>query len=114
MVIFTPKIRSSVGNYSPWSWLFTAQEAVTPGLALCLYMSLPTSRPGPPTAGTTDTLQDCVQGPHLTLHTRHRFWILYWAQGWRDKDGQPHTDGTQRFPEKDRECSKDGLGFGKG
>ena len=90
---------------------FIAQETVTPGL--CLHMSLSTPSPDSPVLGL-ETLYKLVFKGHAFPFTPYTgSGIFYWAQAWRDEDGQPHTDGTQRFPEKDRECSKDGLRFGK-
>ena len=57
---------------------FIAEEPVTPGL--CLHGTL-NPQPWFTSAGTRDTLQDCVQGPHLSLHTRHRLWDFLLGSG---------------------------------
>ena len=60
--------------------VFIAEEHITPGL--CLYMALSTPLSTSFTsAATRDTLQDGVQGPHLSLHTRHRFWDFLLGSG---------------------------------
>ena len=67
--------------------------------------------PGPRTAGTRDTLQDCAPGRPLTLHSRHRLRDLLLGSG-LEEDGQHRTDGTQGSRRR-QSVLKTGSGLGK-